>query len=109
MKMKSPAWLSAGNMARIFSTGNEAEPPCAFEIWCWFTDVSLRSSMSFEVGSARAGLSLAALFEVADQPHQRPQEGEIDDCGADQRRWIGHQRLRVGRLLQKVGHRHHRG
>ena len=40
---------------------------------------------------ARAGLGPAALFEVADEPHQRPKEGEIDDCGANQRRRIGHQ------------------
>ena len=50
-----------------------------------------------------------ARLEVADQPHQRQQQRQVEQRRADQRRRVGGQRLRLRGLLEQVGHGDHPG
>ena len=49
---------------------------------------------------------LKRSFKQADEAHHRPEEDEIDERRADQRRGVGVERLRVGRFLEQFRQRH---
>ena len=59
--------------------------------------------------SQRVLAALNLRFEQADEAHHRPQEDEIDQRRADQRRGVGVERLRVVGLLEQFRQRHRRG
>ncbi len=65
--------------------------------------VHVKSSGLLSNGKFSPRGGLAALLEVADEAHHRPKEGEIDERGADQRRGVGVERLRVVGFLEKLG------
>eukprot|EP01041_Mallomonas_annulata_P028737 gene28736-50616_t len=55
-------------------------------------------------GGASAQAGAVPGFEIADQPHQRQQQQEIEHGRANERRGVGGERLGLRGLLEQVGH-----